>query len=257
MNPLSSPPTATPHDDSPVVLITGGARRIGAAITRYLHQHHYRVIVHHRQSVTDARALVDRLNLQRPDSAALVQADLERDETIAPLVEQALSRFGRVDVLINNASSFYPTPLGQATPSQWDELMSSNAKAPFFLSQALAPELRKRRGCIINIADIHARQPLPDYTLYCMAKAANTMLTQSLARELAPHVRVNSVAPGAILWPEHEAELNTSGKQELLSRIPLAKLGDPDNIAHAVFMLLQNDYITGQIVAVDGGRSLD
>lgn len=257
MNPLLSSLASLPQHETPVALITGGARRIGAAISQYLHQHHYRVLIHYRQSATDARALVDHLNRQRPDSAALVQADLDRDDAIAPLVDRAISCFGRVDVLINNASAFYPTPVGEATPEHWDELMNSNAKAPFFLSQALAAELRQRRGCIINIADIHARQPLPHYTLYCMAKAANTMLTQSLARELAPQVRVNSVAPGAILWPEHEAELSAADKQAMLRRIPLEKLGAADNIAQAVFMLLHNDYITGQIVAVDGGRLLD
>lgn len=256
MNTLFSPFASAPEHDTPVALITGGARRIGAAISQCLHEHRYRIVLHCRHSATEAQALVDRLNQQRPDSAAVVRADLDCDDAIAPLVAQAIACFGRVDALINNASAFYPTPLGQATPAHWDELMSSNAKAPFFLSQALAGELTRRRGCIINIADIHARQPLPEYTLYCMAKAANTMLTQSLARELAPQVRVNSVAPGAILWPEHDAELDPGGKQSILQRVPLGRLGTPENIAHTVLMLLQNDYITGQIVAVDGGRSL-
>lgn len=256
MNPTSSLPS-TIDDDAPVALITGGARRIGATLTEHLHQHGYRVLIHYRHSAGAAQALAQRLNTQRPASAATVQAYLDRDESIITLVTDALSHFDRVDVLINNASAFYPTPVGEATPVHWDELMSSNAKAPFFLSQALVPELRRRRGCIINIADIHAQQPLPGYTLYCMAKAANTMLTRSLARELAPLVRVNSVAPGAILWPEHDAELDSSGQQALLKRIPLQRLGSPDNIAQTVLMLLQNDYLTGQIVAVDGGRSLD
>lgn len=245
------------NGDAPVALITGGARRIGATISQWLHHHQYRVVIHYRHSAAEAQRLVDHLNGLRPASAALVQADLHRDDAIAPLVESALSSFGRVDALINNASSFYPTPIGEATSAQWDELMNSNAKAPFFLSQALVPELRQRRGCIINIADIHGSQPLAEHTLYCMAKAANVMLTQSLARELAPYVRVNSVAPGAILWPEQAAELDTSGKQNILARIPLARLGTPANIAQAVYMLLQNDYITGQVLPVDGGRSLD
>lgn len=255
MNPMLSA-THPAADAAPVALITGGARRIGAILTEHLHQYGYRVLIHYRHSAVEARALAERLNAQRPASAAIVEADLDRDEAITPLVAAALAQFGRVDALINNASAFYPTPVGEATPAHWDELMSSNAKAPFFLSQALVPELRQRRGCIINIADIHAHQPLPEYTLYCMAKAANTMLTRSLARELAPLVRVNSVAPGAILWPEHDAELSAQGKQALLNRIPLQRLGSPDNIAQAVLMLLQNDYLTGQIVAVDGGRSL-
>jgi pteridine reductase len=249
--------SAQPNGDAPVALITGGARRIGATISQWLHRHHYRVVIHYRHSAAEAQRLVDHLNGLRPDSAALVQADLHRDDAIAPLVESTLSTFGRVDVLINNASSFYPTAIGEATLAQWDELMNSNAKAPFFLSQALVPELRQRRGCIVNIADIHGGQPLAAHTLYCMAKAANIMLTRSLARELAPHVRVNSVAPGAILWPEQAAELDSNGKHSILARIPLERLGAPANIAQAVLMLLQNDYITGQVLPVDGGRSLD
>ncbi|WP_439133942.1 pteridine reductase [Pseudomaricurvus sp.] len=239
-----------------VALITGGARRIGAEIIRQLHQQGYRVLIHYRHSRDEAQALADLLNQVRSDSAALIQADLSQDESIESLATAAIAVFGRIDVLINNASSFYPTPIGHATLDQWDELMSSNAKAPFFLSQALAPELSKRTGCIINIADIHARKPLKEHTLYCMAKAANVMLTESLARELAPTVRVNSVAPGAILWPEDAAELDSEGKQSILGRIPLARTGAPENIAQAVLCLLQNDYITGQVLPVDGGRSL-
>lgn len=243
-------------ENSPVALITGGARRIGAEIIRQLHQQGYRVLIHYRHSRDEAQQLADVLNHLRDNSAALVQADLGQDDDVETLARTAPEVFGRVDVLVNNASSFYPTPIGSATPEQWDELMSSNAKAPFFLSQALALELKQRTGCIINIADIHASKPLKEYTLYCMAKAANAMLTQSLARELAPHVRVNSVAPGAILWPEDEAELDASGKESILDRIPLGRNGAPENIAQAVLHLIQNDYVTGQILPVDGGRSI-
>lgn len=247
---------STTDPTSPVALITGGARRIGAEISRQLHQQGYRVLIHYRHSCGEAQALANTLNQLRLDSAALVQADLSRDESIEVLATEAITVFGRIDALVNNASSFYPTPIGQATLSHWDDLMSSNAKAPFFLSQALAPELVKRRGCIINIADIHARKPLKEHTLYCMAKAANVMLTESLARELAPQVRVNSVAPGAILWPEDVAELDAQGKQSILDRIPLESTGRPENIAQAVVYLLQNNYVTGQVLPVDGGRSL-
>ncbi|MBU3070590.1 pteridine reductase [Aestuariicella sp. G3-2] len=247
----------TTEHNTPVALITGGARRIGAEIIRQLHQQNYRVLIHYRHSQDEAQQLADSLNQLRANSVALVQADLGRDEEVEALARTAPEVFGRVDVLVNNASSFYPTPVGTATPKQWDELMSSNAKAPFFLSQALAPELKQRTGCIINIADIHASKPLKEYTLYCMAKAANVMLTQSLARELAPHVRVNSVAPGAILWPEDKSELDASGKQSILERIPLGRNGAPRNIAQAVLYLLQNDYVTGQVLPVDGGRSIN
>ncbi|GAB3091919.1 pteridine reductase [Aestuariicella hydrocarbonica] len=246
----SSSPT-----DGPVALITGGAKRIGASIATLLHQHRYRTLIHCRHSIAEAQALVNHLNQQRPESAALLQADLGRDDAIVPLAEQALAAFGQLDALINNASAFYPTPIGTATPTQWDELMNSNAKAPFFLSQALAPELARRHGVIINIADIHASKPLKAHTLYCMAKAANLMLTQSLALELAPEVRVNGIAPGAILWPDDPAsEMDPDSKQALLNRVPLKRLGDPDHIARSALFLLQNDYLSGQIIAVDGGR---
>lgn len=241
---------------SPVVLITGGARRIGAAIGKKLHQEGYRLVVHYRHSRGDAQALADQLNQERADSVKLVSADLNQHSDIEPLAEQACQAFGRLDVLINNASSFYPTPVGEGTEQQWDDLFASNAKAPFFLSQALTSELSSNQGCIINIADIHASKPLGQHTIYCMAKAANIMLTQSLAKELAPEVRVNGVAPGAILWPEQEAELSDNGKDSILRQVPLARPGNPQNIADTVAYLLDNDYITGQIIAIDGGRSL-
>lgn len=240
---------------TPVALITGGARRIGSTIARQLHRHQYRLIIHYRHSKDEAQSLVDELNGQRAHSAALLQADLNNDHEIAQLAKQAVATFGRIDALINNASSFYPTPVAQASVQQWDDLMNSNAKAPLFLSKALVDELTLRHGTIINIADIYADRPLKEHTIYCMAKAANVMLTKSLARELAPQVRVNGVAPGPILWPEQEATFSAGDKKALLERIPLDRIGDPDHIARTVQFLIDNDYITGQIIAVDGGHS--
>ncbi|NIB44274.1 pteridine reductase [Pseudomaricurvus alkylphenolicus] len=242
--------------EQPVALVTGGARRIGAAIVRELHQEGYRVLVHCRHSIQDAQALCEQLNHERPDTAKVVVGDLNDADAIASLAASVLNSFGRLDSLINNASVFYPTPVGEATLEHWDDLFASNARAPFFLSQALAPALTKSRGCIVNIADIHAEKPLKNYTIYCMAKAANQMLTRSLARELAPAVRVNSVAPGAIMWPENEAEMDADDQLQIIDRTPMKRPGHPDNIAQTVLYLLQNDFINGQIIAVDGGRSL-
>ncbi|MYM64544.1 pteridine reductase [Pseudomaricurvus sp. HS19] len=241
---------------APVALITGAARRIGAAIAERLHGSGYGIVIHCHHSTADANQLAAQLNSLRPQSAAVVQADLCDDDAVQVLASDALACFGRIDALINNASAYYPTPIGTATGNDWDTLMASNARAPFFLSQALATELRQRRGVIINITDIQAEIPRPQHTVYCMAKAANVMLVKSLALELAPEVRVNGVAPGAIIWPEAAAELDDEGKALTLSRVPLGELGSAENIAQAVEMLMQNDYISGQIVAVDGGRSV-
>lgn len=243
--------------DSPVALITGGARRIGARIAQTLHAAGYRIVLHCRASLSDAQALQQSLQQNRPDSCAVLQADLNQIHEVQQLAEQAVRTFGRLDLLVNNASSFYPTPLSMATEQHWDDLFSSNAKAPFFLSRELAGELRQRQGAIINIADIHGSKPLREHTIYCMAKAANVMLTQSLAKELAPEVRVNGVAPGAILWPENEAELDAAGQHKILEQVPLSRAGNPQDIASTVLFLAQNNsYITGQIIAVDGGRSI-
>jgi len=242
---------------APVAMITGGARRIGAVIARHLHDKGYNLVIHYRSSSDEAQSLADTLNQIRKKSVALVAADLSRLDEVEALAQNALNAYGRVDALINNASSFYPTPVGEASESQWDDLFASNAKAPFFLSQALNPALQSSHGCIVNIADIHAEKPLKNHTLYCMAKAANVMLTQSLAKELGPCVRVNAVAPGAILWPEQAAELNEDNKQSIVEQVPLGRAGHPDNIAATVEYLLDNDYITGQIIAVDGGRSIN
>jgi len=240
-----------------VALITGAARRIGAALTESLHQQGYRIIIHYGQSAAAAQTLSQRLNQQRANSAVCLQADLNDDSQRQQLAQQAMASFGQLDLLVNNASSFYPTAIGSSTTEQWDDLIGSNAKAPFFLSQALAPALKQSGGNIINIADIHAERPLREHTIYCMAKAANVMLTKSLALELAPQVRVNGIAPGAILWPEQAAELDGEQKNNILKKVPLERPGDPEHIANAVNFLIQpNNYITGQVLSIDGGRSL-
>lgn len=243
--------------DSPVALITGGARRIGASIARTLHAAGYRIVLHYRSSAAEAEQLQESLQQNRGNSCTLIKADLNQMADIQHLAQQSVESFGRLDLLVNNASSFYPTPLGTATEHQWDDLFASNAKAPLFLSQALSEALQQNQGAIINIADIHAAKPLREHTIYCMAKAANVMLTQSLAKELAPHIRVNGIAPGAILWPENEAELDQEGQQKILDQVPLQRPGTPDDIAATVlFLARDNRYITGQIIPVDGGRTL-
>lgn len=243
-------------DDSPVALVTGAARRIGAATARALHDAGYRLIVHYRHSGEEARALAAQLNDRRHDSAIALAADLSSLSQIETLAREASGHWGRLDALVNNASSFYPTPVGETTEAQWDDLMASNLKAPYFLSQALAPALRATGGAIVSITDIHAQRPLRHHPVYCAAKAGNAMLTRSLARELAPDVRVNGVAPGAILWPEQDAELNENNKASILERVPLKRAGEPEDIARTVLFLLKDSpYITGQIITVDGGRS--
>lgn len=241
----------------PVALITGGARRIGAAIAEKLHSHGYNIVLHYRQSEAEAKALVEKLNNLRSDSARALAANLSQQADIKKLAQQAIQQWQGLDVLVNNASSFYPTPLASATPEQWDDLFDSNLKAAFFLSQALTEALSKTRGCIINITDIHADRPLKNHPIYCAAKAGKAMLTKSLARELAPLVRVNAIAPGAILWPNQESEMNDAAKLEILAQIPLERQGTVDDIARTVIFLAKDaPYITGQIITVDGGRSL-
>ncbi|AQQ66559.1 pteridine reductase [Microbulbifer agarilyticus] len=237
------------------VLITGAAARLGRAIAEELHRDH-QVIVHYRHSSQAAEALVETLNQRRPDSATAVQSELASADDCQRLAEAALECFGEVSVLVNNASAFYPTPIGDASEQQWGELMGSNLKAPFFLSQALTPALADANGCIVNLADIHADKPMPSHTIYSAAKAGLVMMTKSLARELAPRVRVNAVAPGAILWPEQASE--GYNKEQILERIPMQRSGDPSDIARTVrFLACDAPYITGQIIAVDGGRSLN
>lgn len=245
------------NTDTPVALITGAARRIGAQLCRRLHAANYRIIIHYQRSEAEAKALAEEFNAERADSAVTFKADINQLGELEVLAVTAMNHWGRIDVLINNASSFYPTPVGQASAEQWDDLVNSNLKAPFFLTQALTSSLRETRGCVLNIADIHADRPLKNHPIYCAAKAGNVMLTKSLARELAPEVRVNGIAPGAILWPENDAELNDSDKQKILSKIPLGRHGNPPDIAEtALFLITRAPYITGQIINVDGGRSL-
>ncbi len=238
-----------------VVLITGAAHRIGATIARLLHAEGMRVVLHYRSSRAAAQALQQELTAQRPDSVMLVQADLLATAGLSTLVTEAVNAWGRLDVLVNNASTFYRTPLGTVTEEQWNDLMGTNLKAPFFLSQAAAPHLRARHGCIVNIVDIHADRPLKHFPVYSMAKAGLVMLTRALACELGPEVRVNAVAPGAILWPEHLDEVT---KQRIVSRTFLKRQGDPADIAKAVrFLIRDADYMSGQVLTVDGGRSLN
>jgi len=241
--------------DDKVVLVTGSARRIGAAIASRLHAAGANVVIHFRGSAKDAEALAARLNESRENSAMSIQADL-LDPAAAPrLIASVLDWRGHLDVLVNSASTFYATPLGEITEQHWDDLIGSNLKAPLFLSQAAAPALRQSRGTIVNIVDIHAQRPLRDHLIYGPAKAGLAMLTRSLAKDLAPEVRVNGVAPGAILWPE--SEMTESTKASIIDQIPLARGGDPDDIAGCVLYLVRDaNYVTGQIIAVDGGRSI-
>ena len=244
------------NSQPPVALITGAAKRIGAATARALHQIGYAVVVHYGQSKQAAETLCKELNTQRAHSAVAIGANLEKLEDIQALAAAALDHFSGCDVLVNNASAYYPTPLMEATESHWNQLFASNAKAPYFLSQQLSQTLSERKGLIINIADIHAQRPKKHYSIYCMAKAANMMMTQALALELAPNVRVNGIAPGAALWPEDEHGQLMEDEQALHC-IPLKKLGGSQSIVDTVLFLVQHGhYITGQCINVDGGRTL-
>ena len=238
-----------------VVLITGGARRVGAEIARTLHAAGADIFIHYRSSAAAAIALADRFNQVRPHSAAIHAAQLSSAEAPEELVAAVLQEYGRLDILINNASSFYPTPVGEITLAQWDDLMGSNLKAPLFLSQAAAPSLARQRGLIINMIDIHGLRPLKAHPVYSTAKAGLAMLTRALARELGPEVRVNGIAPGPVLWPEGDMEDEL--KQEIIDKTALKRHGTPQDIARtALFLVRDAPYITGQIIAVDGGRSI-
>ncbi len=238
------------------VLITGGAKRIGAEIARTLHGAGASIAVHYRSSAGPAEALVAELEAARPGSAAAFAADLLDDRARDSLVERVVARTGRLDVLVNNASTFYPTPVGTITPEHWDDLVGTNLKAPLFLSQAAAPHLRGAGGVIVNLVDIHARRPLRDHPVYGPAKAGLAMLTRSLAKDLGPDVRVNGVSPGAILWPEDE-DMAESVKDNIIGQTALKRTGSPADIAGCVLYLVRDaSYVTGQIIAVDGGRSL-
>ena len=240
---------------TPVALITGAARRVGAEVARTLHQAGINLALHYRRSAEPAQALADELQASRPDSVLLVSGDLLDLDIIPGLIEDTVAHFGRLDYLINNASSFYPTPIGEITPQHWDDLIGTNLRAPLFLAQAAAPHLRRSRGAIVNMVDIHADRPLKDHSVYVIAKAGVAMLTRSLARDLGPEVRCNGIAPGAILWPENG--LSDADRQQMLDHIPLARRGDPADIASTMLFLLRDaDYISGQVLAVDGGRSV-
>jgi len=240
-----------------VALISGAARRIGATIAQTLHQAGMNIVIHYRHSANDAQQLKEQLESKRPNSVLLLQADLLQTETLPQLVEQARQKWQRLDLLVNNASSFYPTEIGRITEQAWDDLMGSNLKAPLFLSQAATPALLKQGGNIINIVDIHGLRPLKGHPLYCAAKAGLAMLTKSLAKELGPSVRVNGIAPGSILWPEGEAEVSAEVQQQIVEQSALKSQGGAEDIAKTVLFLVRDGrYITGQIIPVDGGRML-
>jgi pteridine reductase len=249
-----------PHKtDTPLagqaVLVTGAARRVGAAIARTLHAAGANMLLHYKGSATAARDLARELNNARAGSARTLQADLLDVDQLAPLIDAAVGAFGRLDILVNNASTFYPTPMGAITVREWDDLMGTNVKAPLFLAQAAAPALGKAGGLIVNLLDIHGSRPLKRYAVYCTAKAALAMLTRALARELAPQVRVNGIAPGPVLWPEDAPDANTQAK--IISETLLKRQGSPDDVARtALFLAAEAPYITGQTLTVDGGRSL-
>jgi len=236
-------------------LVTGGARRVGAAIARRLHAAGARVLLHYRDSEADAAKLESELNAARPRSAAKVKAELLAPVAPRALVGAALESFGRLDILVNNASSFFPVAIGAMEPSHWEELIGSNLRAPLFIAQQAAAELAKNEGSIVNIVDIHAERPLKGYALYSVTKAGLAALTRSLALELAPRVRVNGVAPGAIAWPE-DGQFPDAERARILATTPLARTGSPEDVARAVHFLVSAPYITGQILAVDGGRSI-
>ena len=235
-------------------LVTGAARRIGAVIARRLHAAGFDVALHARRSRAALDALVEDLERARASSTLALEADLGDVAVLADLVNACVERFGRLDALVNNAAAFYPTPIGSATPAQWDELLGTNARAPFFLAQAAAPHLAAANGAIVNIVDIYAEQPLAAHAVYSMSKAALAAMTKALARDLAPHVRVNGVAPGAILWPD--SGKSDAAQQAVIERTPLRRTGSPDDIAGAVLWLLDAEFVTGEIVRVDGGRHL-
>ena len=242
-------------------LITGGSRRIGAVTVRQLHNAGYNVIIHCRLSRQQADDLAAELNASRENSAQVIQGNLNDDTIYNNLIKQAYDCWNRLDVLINNASSFYPTPMGSISLSDWDNLIGSNMKAPLFLSQAAAPFLKETQGCIINMVDVHAQRPMKDHPVYCAAKAGLAMITMSLAKELGPDIRVNGIAPGAILWPagnSADGDMPEHTKSLILERTALKRPGQPIDIANTILFLVKDaDYITGQIIAVDGGRSIN
>lgn len=241
-----------------VVLVTGGAKRVGAAICRRLHAAGAQVAVHYRSSEQDALALQAELDGLRSKSVAVFQADLLDLNALPQLVREVIEKFGRLDALVNNASSFYATPLAEVDEQQWNDLLGTNLKAPLFLAQAAAAELRRRHGAIVNIADIHAERPMHDHLLYSVAKAGLVALTRSLAQEMAPQVRVNAISPGVIVWPENAAWMDEEQRRKIVAHTLLKRQGEPDDIAKTVAFLIRDaTYVTGQVISVDGGRSIN
>ena len=240
------------------ILITGGAKRVGAAICRELHAHGASLMIHYNTSTADARALQAELNLQRANSVAIIQGDLLNISIMANLVAETVKQFGKLDVLINNASSYYSTEIGKISEENWHDLVGSNLKAPMFLAQAAAAELRKNHGCIVNITDMHIERPKKGYVVYSVAKAGLVTLTKSLAHELSPEVRVNAVAPGPVQWPENNPQFDEVYRQRVINQTLLKTIGTPQDIAKAVkFLIADAPFITGHVLAVDGGRSLN
>ena len=241
-----------------VVLVTGGAKRVGAAICRRLHAAGAQIAIHYRSSEQEALALQQELHSLRPNSAALFQADLLDLKALPQLVQQVIKKFGQLDALVNNASSFYATPLAEINEQQWHDLLGTNLRAPLFLAQAALVELQRRHGAIVNIADIHAERPMRGHLLYSVAKAGLVALTRSLAQEMAPLVRVNAISPGVIVWPESTLWTDEAQRRKIVAHTLLGREGEPEDIARTVHFLLNDaPYITGQVIAVDGGRSVN
>ncbi len=244
-------------DTGRVAVVTGGARRIGRAIARHLHRRGFDIALHYRGSLDSAQVLAGELRAERGDSCTLFQADLEDTEQVASLARDIINQFGNVDLLVNNASGFTPTPIETCSPQAFDSMLNANLRGPYFLVQGLLPALQPGGGCIVNLLDVHADRPLRDYNAYCAAKAGLASLTRSLALELAPGIRVNGVAPGAILWPEDEGSYDEAMRRKTIEMTPLQRLGDPDDIAATVaFLACDAPFVTGQVIAVDGGRGL-
>ncbi len=246
----------TVTNNNPVALITGAARRIGATIARNLHFQNYNVIIHYHHSSSEAIALAKELNSLRPNSASCIHSDLLNTALLSDFIHESAQVWQRLDALINNASTFYPTQIGETTEVQWGDLMGSNLKAPFFLIQAAVPYLKQHQGSVVNIVDIHSKKPMLTHSVYSIAKAGLAMLTKSLALELAPEIRVNGISPGVNIWPEGQNQIELDQQIKMINKIPLKRVGMPQDIADAVGFLLTHQYMTGQIIDVDGGKSL-
>ncbi|PPI84373.1 pteridine reductase [Marinobacter maroccanus] len=243
---------------TPVALVTGAAHRLGSQTARTLHERGWNLVIHYRSREEQANSLIAQMNRQRPDSACALHGDLSQTADVYRLASDAVEHWGRLDALVNNASVFSPTPTADATEDDWNTILNTNLRAPFFLLQACLAELRRNQGSVVNLIDIYSEKPIDDHPLYCASKAGLAALTRSWAKDLAPDVRVNGVSPGAILWPEGEAEMNPSAQRAILQKTPLARTGNPDDIAKTIaFLICDAPFITGQIISVDGGRSLN